>query len=154
MRLIKISGGKMHFQTNLISKSSMIIAFCTNTKNMYNIYLFKTFCTFNNNVWLCSVSAVVCQLVLLHCIQILHESHIINLNQLDKMLFSSCIDLHYKLITEDLTSKIETIEQGRSFPGCYCIRPGHFLWRQVQKVSLQCTRESENKLQAYFCISI
>ena len=32
-RLIKISGGKMHFQTNLISKSSMIIAFCTNTKN-------------------------------------------------------------------------------------------------------------------------
>ena len=26
--------------------------------------------------------------------------HIINLNQLDKMLFSSCIDLHYKLITD------------------------------------------------------
>ena len=27
--------------------------------------------------------------------------HIINLNQLDKMLFSSCIDLHYKLITDN-----------------------------------------------------
>ena len=83
----------------------------------------------------------------------LYSVHIINLNQLDRMLFSACIDLHYKLIT-DLTSKIETLEQGRSFPGCYCIRPGHFLWREVQKVSLQCIRESENKLQAYFCISI
>ena len=128
----------MHFQTNLISKSSMIIAFCTNTKNMYNIYLFKTFCTFNNNVWLCRCIScyVLARLAALHSnLTWVTYIHIINLNQLDKMLFSSCIDLHYKLITEDLTSKIETIEQGRSFPGCYCIRPGHFLWRQVHTES-------------------
>ena len=146
----------MHFQTNLISKSSMIIAFCTNTKNMYNIYLFKTFCTFNNNVWLCSVSAVVlARLAALHS-NLTWVTYILSIliNWIKCFFHHVCIDLHYKLITEDLTSKIETIEQGRSFPGCYCIRPGHFLWRQVQKVSLQCTRESENKLQAYFCISI
>lgn len=93
-RLIKNFGGKMHFQTNLISKSSMIIAFCTNTKNMYNIYLFKTFCTFNNNVWLCRCIScyVLARLAALHSnLTWVTYIHIINLNQLDKMLFSSCM---------------------------------------------------------------